>query len=138
MTAYLLDSSVLIAMSQGRSPALLRQLSESVQAGTRLMLCEPVVMEYLAGVPLAKVAEQERFLNSFPSLPLDPHRDFRAAGALFATLRAHGITVRGIVDCLIAVVAMAAGDDVTLLHDDRDFEAMARVSALRQERVTLA
>jgi hypothetical protein len=38
------------------------------------------------------------------------------------------------VDCLIA--ASALRHDLTIVHVDRDYEELARVSALRQRRVT--
>ena len=137
MTKYLFDSSVLIALSRGKSPQLHKRVRAAITSGAQFLLCEPVAMEYIAGFPIARIAEQNRYLNSFALLSLDPHRDFRAAGSMFATLRDKGVTVRGTMDCLIAVIAMAA-EDVTLIHDDRDFELMSRHVPLRQERWSAA
>ena len=94
------------------------------------MTCEPVVMEMLAGVPPRQVATAERALDAFRSLSIDEKRDFRAAGYLYARLRAEGRTVRGIMDCLIAHVAMC--HEAVLVHTDRDFETIAAVSDLQQ------
>ena len=56
--------------------------------------------------------------------------DFRAAAALHRLPRADCETVPSIIDCLIAAIALR--HDVTLVHKDRDFEVLARVTPLRQ------
>lgn len=50
---------------------------------------------------------------------------YAQAGELYARCRWAGITPRSPHDCLIAVTAVEY--DVPLLHDDRDFESIARV-----------
>jgi predicted nucleic acid-binding protein len=54
------------------------------------------------------------------------------AAGLYRTARARGVTVRSSVDCLIAACALR--HDLEVLHRDRDFDAIARVSPLRQRR----
>jgi hypothetical protein len=51
------------------------------------------------------------------------------AAALYRALRAHGITVRGAVDCIIAATCLDTG--AALLTLDRDFRAIARHAGLR-------
>jgi predicted nucleic acid-binding protein len=134
MTAYLLDSSVLIGLSRNSSPRLLNRFRDVVGAGAQILVCEPVAMEFLAGVPHRRLADADRYLNSFGTVPIDSLRGFRSAGNLYASLRSKGVTVRGLVNCLIAVTAMSAEGDVVLVHDDRDFEAIAQHVPLRHER----
>ena len=55
------------------------------------------------------------------------------AVGLYRTARRHGLTVRSSVDCLIA--ACAIRHDLEILHRDRDFPKIAKVSALKQRRV---
>jgi predicted nucleic acid-binding protein len=50
------------------------------------------------------------------------------AADLYRRARRAGLTVRSGVDCLIAACALR--HDLTLLHHDRDFGALARVSHL--------
>jgi predicted nucleic acid-binding protein len=50
------------------------------------------------------------------------------AAANFRALRRQGITVRGTIDVIIATWCME--NDVALLHNDRDFDAMERVLGL--------
>lgn len=56
----------------------------------------------------------------------------RAAAIERACLRA-GEPIRSGMDCLIAAVAIV--NDATLLHSDRDFDAIARHTELRLEPV---
>lgn len=135
MTTCLLDSSVLIHVARGNR-VIRDRLDGLLDAGTELVICEPVAMEVLAGVPPKAVAAAEMALDAFRSIPVDNNRDFRAAGYLFSTLAALGRRPRGPVDCLIATAAMAA--DAVVLHTDREFEAIAEVSDLRQEWLPVA
>ncbi len=70
----------------------------------------------------------EAVLVSLPVIhpTLDSH--VRAAG-LFRSLRRRGVTVRGAVDCVIAQACLDL--DAQLLSPDRDFERIARHTALR-------
>jgi predicted nucleic acid-binding protein len=54
----------------------------------------------------------------------DEFDDYLAAAKIYRTLRRRGVTVRSPVDCLIASLAMKA--QVSLLHNDSDFTAIAR------------
>jgi hypothetical protein len=56
------------------------------------------------------------------SLP-EERKTYEKAARLFFDLRRKGITVRGAFDVLIALTAMEY--DLMLLHDDRDFDAIA-------------
>ena len=55
--------------------------------------------------------------------------DYDTAAAVYRSCRARGKTVRKLIDCLIAAVAMRAS--VPLLHLDEDFTAIAAVTHLR-------
>ena len=55
------------------------------------------------------------------------------AVGLHRTARKRGLTVRSSVDCLIAACALR--HDLEVLHRDRDFPALARVSQLRERSV---
>ena len=95
-----------------------------------LVMCAPVAMQLLAGAgrPI-QLAAVEALLASLPWLSLDPVEDFRSAGALQRAARRSGRTVRSLVDCLIAAVALR--HDAELVHQDVDFVLLAEVSPLR-------
>lgn len=64
----------------------------------------------------------------------DPDRQdlYRDAARVFFDCRRRGYTVRSTIDCLIAVQVLRA--DGTLLHDDDDFDRIAKVRPLRTLR----
>lgn len=90
-------------------------------------LCPVVLQEILQGAANpAALRTLKRRLSALPMLvPLPPIELHAAAGELYARARWSGLTPRSPHDCLIAATAVAAG--VPLLHDDRDFAALARV-----------
>ena len=73
-------------------------------------------------------------LTSFPVVesPLS-QGVFDEAVALYRSARPSGLAIRSSVDCLIAPRALR--HDVTVLHQDRDFSALTRVSPLRERSV---
>jgi len=89
-------------------------------------------MELLAGARASgeHTALRARLL-AFPLLRLRGLSDFEKAGELYRTCRSEGETVRRLIDCLIAAVAVR--ERATVLHNDRDFETLARHSKLRLE-----
>jgi predicted nucleic acid-binding protein len=54
--------------------------------------------------------------------------DYETAAALYRSCRRGGETVRKLIDCLIAAVAIR--EHVAVLHRDTDFEVLARHTAL--------
>src|SRR5262245_66670099 len=57
----------------------------------------------------------------------------REAVGLYRTGRSRGLTIRSSTDCVIAACALR--HDLEVVHRDRDFAAIARVSPLRQRPV---
>lgn len=57
--------------------------------------------------------------------PRDPIESYREAALIYFRCRRAGITIRSAIDCLIARVAIE--HDLTLLHNDSDFDNMAIV-----------
>lgn len=102
----------------------------------RLAVTEPVVMEICAG---AKRDDQERRLRElllrYPVLHVDPRLDFDLAVSIYRNCRAAGITPRGLIDCMIAAVALRHG--AALLAFDRGLAAIARVVDLPLDRHSL-
>lgn len=127
----LLDSSAWIAYLRDRP----RPVADDVQ---RLLddrfhevhLCDPVSMELLAGARGNELARVDQLVNGLPTAALQAAVDFRSAAGLFQAARTEGETIRSLVDCLIAAVAIRHGAQV--VHRDRDFDVLARVSPLDQ------
>ena len=73
---------------------------------------------------LKKYLSSLRFFHS-----QDPIETFAKAARIYFRCRKKGITVRSTVDCMIAQIAIE--NELLLLHNDKDFEAMAAVAPLK-------
>ncbi len=97
-----------------------------------VVTCLPVIQEVLQG--FREEATYRLARDAMLALPIveSPTQAavFEEAIGLFRTARRQGLTVRSSVDCLIA--ACAIRHDLEVLHRDRDFGTIARVSALRE------
>lgn len=89
-----------------------------------LAICDAVSMEVLAGARNERHLIQLRgLLARATMLPTTP-ADYDDAASMYRSCRAHGETVRKLIDCLIGAVAVRA--DAEILHADADFAALAR------------
>ena len=90
---------------------------------------QPVAMELFVG---ARDEEHERMLRrmvaGFHLLPFDAETDFDVAARIYRLCRVAGVTPRGLIDCMIAAVAMR--HRVAVLSHDADFARIADVVAL--------
>ncbi len=128
---YLVDTSVWIEVFA--RPA--RVHIESVVHLDEVVTCLPIMQEVLQGFrdeSAFRIAREA--MHAFPLVeaPLET-AVFDEAVDLYRLARRIGITVRSSVDCLIAVCAIR--NDLTLLHHDRDFDQIARISPLRSRRL---
>jgi len=127
----LVDTSLWIEVF--RKPARLR-LEDHVDFDD-IVTCLPVMQEVLQGF-----SDERAFLvarEAMRALPIveSPIRQALVDEAvdLYRAARRAGVTVRSGVDCLIAACAIRHG--LTVLHHDRDFDAIARVSPLSAKRL---
>jgi predicted nucleic acid-binding protein len=95
-----------------------------------LATTEPIVMEVLAGArDDSHLRMLRRLVLGCQMIPVRGLSDYEEAAALYRTCRRAGLTIRRLVDCLIAVVAINA--DASLLHADADFDLLAMRTPLR-------
>lgn len=126
----LVDTSAWIDYLRAKDSRAALELTSLIEKGADLGITEPVVMELLAGADTPHRAELlEKLTNGLPLLSIDPRLDFRQASAIFLAVRRRGRTVRSLVDCLIAAVALR--NDVAVLHKDADYSAIADCVPLR-------
>jgi len=95
-----------------------------------IVTCLPVVQEVLQGFDLEsdyRVAREAMWALPMVESPLGQPVVEDAVG-LYRRARRAGFTVRSGVDCLIA--ACAIRHNLTVLHADRDFTALAKISQL--------
>jgi len=136
VTRYLVDTSVWVNILRGDSKTRERMDALSNQGGSILM-CEPVAMELLAGARKHEVFAINEFIDHFASLEFDTLHDFRSAGEIRRQLSWQGMTVKSVVDCMIAVLALT-NDEIVIVHNDSDFEIIAGAFNIRHERWDLA
>jgi len=123
----LADTSVWIDFLRGSDRG--RDLARRLREGQSIACTEPVLMEALAGARNADEYGQVRSaLMSMNWLPFDPVADFESAARIYAMSRSVGTTPRGLIDCMIASVALRTGAEV--LTHDRDFARLAEVVPL--------
>src|SRR5256712_8152379 len=94
---------------------------------------EPIIMELLAGTRSGgERARLRARLIALPRLTLRGLADFESAAELYRTCRSRGATVRKLMDCLIAAVAIP--EKVTVPPNNPDYQVLARYTRLRTER----
>jgi predicted nucleic acid-binding protein len=100
-----------------------------------VVTCLPVMQEVLQGFrEEAAFALARDAMLALPIVEAPLRREvFEEAVLLYRRARAAGLTVRSSVDCLIAACALRNG--LTVLHHDRDFDLLARVSPLSTREV---
>jgi predicted nucleic acid-binding protein len=127
----LVDTSVWIEVFRRRRPLDL----EAHVSFDEVVTCLPVAQEVLQGFAdeaAYRTAEEAMLALPIVESPLG-EGVFLEAVDLYRTARARGLTVRSSVDCLIAACALR--HDLEVLHRDRDFAVLARVSRLRERDV---
>ena len=130
----LVDTSAWVEYDRASGSDVDLRLTEHIRGGGGdIAVTEPVLMEVLAGArDQAGTAQLRRLLTSFGWLPVDAVADFEGAAKVYRSCRDAGITPRGLIDCMIASIAIRTGSE--LLTADRDFTAMASVVPLRLAR----
>jgi predicted nucleic acid-binding protein len=91
-------------------------------------------MEVLAGARDESHLDQlRRLLARTATLSTGPG-DYEAAALLYRQCRRLGLSIRSLLDCLVAAIALREGASV--LHADRDFPAIAQCAPLGLYRPT--
>jgi len=129
----LVDTSVWIEVF--RKPPRLRL--DAIVEFDEVVTCLPVIQEVLQGFLDERaftLAREAMLVLPIVESPLVAGI-FEEAVHLYRLARRAGYTVRSGVDCLIAICALRHG--LTVLHHDRDYDALAHVSGL-QARQALA
>jgi len=128
---FLLDTSVWIEVFRGRNSLRLEEVVEFDQ----IVTCLSVIQEVLQGFRDERAFRIARdAMLALPTIesPLGISV-VEEAVALYRMARRQGLTIRSSVDCLIAACALRHG--LAVLHRDRDYPQLAKVSALQQRRV---
>jgi len=130
----LIDTSLWVPIYRDTSGSVSRYV-QSVIGNEEVVFCQFVRAELLQGCRDDREWSRSLdYLNnqSYLEMSLD---GWTEAARIYFELRQQGITVRSTLDCCIAVVALE--HDLTLLHNDQDYEKVATVRPLKHKRVSL-
>ena len=125
----IVDTTVWIDFFGGQESPHVAALESLVRSKDDICICGVILTETLQGIRNEKEykATKERF-DSFIFLQMT-HATFIKAADIYRILWRKGITIRKPVDCMIASVAIE--NDIQLLHNDRDFDAIEKHCGLK-------
>jgi predicted nucleic acid-binding protein len=119
----IVDTSVWIEFLSTSESFASRWLAEHIAADSTITVPEVVMMELLIGTTDESTAAlRRRLLQRFNIEPLAPVRDAEDAAAIHRRCRRGGATVRSLIDCQVAAMALRLG--VAVAHRDRDYEVI--------------
>ena len=132
----LADTSAWLEYDRGTGSTVDRRLTALIANDGPLAVTEPVVMEVVAGASSDdSAADLRRLLAHCHLLRLETVADFDAASRLYRRCRGAGVPPRGLVDCMIASVALRNG--AVLLAHDGDLSRIALLIGLEMDDASL-
>jgi predicted nucleic acid-binding protein len=118
------DSSVWIGQLRGAESRAVDKLKSIRNPATTIIVGELVLLKVLQGArDDLHAARIESDLRVFKIERMLDERVAIGAASNYRMLRSRGVTVRTTIDLIIATFCVERGH--SLLHDDRDFDAMA-------------
>ena len=122
----LIDTSAWIEFLRDTGSPVCERVQDAL-AG-EIAVADPIRMEVLAGARNDQhLVQLRRLLARASQFHADP-MDYEQATILYRQCRANGETVRKLIDCLIAAIAIT--NRIALLHQDVDFDVLSRHTAL--------
>ena len=137
----LADTSAWVEYDRATGSAVDQRLTALITAGAAaaghaVAVTEPVMMEVLAGARSdQRESDLRRLLLRFHLLRFEAVTDFEGAARIYRRCRRAGVTPRGMVDCMIAAVALRTG--ATLLSQDVDMDRLAQVAGIALDSASL-
>ena len=127
----LVDTSVLIDYLGSVENSGTRAFQSILDSGIAYGITLFAYMEILQGVRTEREFEQvKRYLDTQKFYGFsDEKASFAEAARIYFLCRKRGITISSTIDCLIARAAIE--NDVFLLHNDKDFDSIAKVVKLK-------
>ena len=123
----MIDTSAWIEFLRDTGSTVCKRVERSL--GKEIAVSNPIRMELLSGARDERHLEQLRgLLARYTHVQAQPI-DYEHAAILYRQCRANGETVRKLVDCLIAAIAIRG--DFPVLHNDTDFDVLSRHTELK-------
>jgi len=128
----LVDTSAWVEFDRATGSRVDEYLTDLIATTDEVAVTEPVIMEVLAS---ARTDDREhdlrRLMQRFTLLRFDPVIDFDGATRIYRLCRRSGVTPRGMVDCMIAAVALR--HDAKVLAADADLTRVGEIIGLSVE-----
>jgi predicted nucleic acid-binding protein len=132
----LVDTSAWVEFDRATDSPAHRRLVQLIGETDEVAVTEPIVAEVVSGArDDAREAELRRLLLRFHLVPFHGPTHFEGAIKVYRSCRRQGVTPRGLIDCMIAAVALDA--DLEVLAHDVDFARIATVMALDLDPASL-
>ena len=124
----LVDTTVWVDFLRNAKTRQVALLKDSIQGRFDIYICPIVKMEIIQGIgDDGQYKKVKRQLDGLLSLAITDE-SYDLAGDIYRKARVRGFTIRKSLDCIIAAVAIQ--NRVQLLHNDRDFDAIEKVTTL--------
>lgn len=121
----LVDTTIWVEFFRGRDNRLQQMLLSDEVA-----ICPVIIQEILQGIiEDDKYEEVKEMIDAIELIEANPVEAAIGAADIYRQLRKKGLVIRKANDCLIAWFAIHSG--YPLLHKDRDFETIAKHTALK-------
>lgn len=127
----LVDTSILIDYLRGADNAAVGRFQYILDNNIPFGISPLTYLEVLQGTRTDKdYATVKSYLETHRFFGLlDEKESYAAAARIYFDCRRKGITINSTVDCMIAQTAIE--NDLTLLHNEADFDRMRRVAPLK-------
>ena len=127
----LIDTSVLIDYFKDINNEPTRKFQSILDSGIPFGINSFIYQELLQGVKTEKAFQElKEYLDTQRFYRLkDEKESFAEAALIYLKCRKKGITINSTIDCIIAQTALE--NNLLLLHNDSDFEKMAKVVDLK-------
>lgn len=129
----LVDTSVWIDYFASKPFSHVGLLEKLILDDEDICTCGIVLTEILQGIRNdIEFNKTRKLLECLVFLPMS-YSTYIKSAKLYRTLRKNGITIKRVMDCLIATVAIE--NDIPILHNDKDFLLIESQSKLKTYRM---
>ena len=126
----LVDTSVWIDFLRGRNTPSRSMLHDLITGDEDLCITGIIVTEILQGIRDDKAnSETREYLLDYPVYDPSGVMTYVEAANIYRRCQKKGKTVRRTIDCVIAAIALE--NDLTVFHNDSDFDLIADCTALK-------
>ena len=121
----LVDTTVWVDFLNNKKNEKVKKLADLLKNKSDVYITDIILTEILQGIKNDKEYEDIKdVILSLKFVHAEEYRTYVHAADIFRLCRKKGITIRKTIDCLIAAIVIE--NNLTLLHNDNDFDNIAR------------